>query len=318
MAFFGNPYNLLILILTLIFGVATFLSLRKNYKRLSFYFEGASYFSNDFGDRITKLHVTKKAIQINPSKDYVTYNFYIQNTGKSDLIKTDFSDEIKIILPNDAKVIDCKTTDSPLDIHSSISILSNKDLAISFQLLKKGEIIKISAFLEIDKTKSLQHSQIHFLKDTVFYYRGINFKKVELIVALKKHTTNLYYGIALFTIFEALAILLMIFLFHGFSYRSSYDIINFGDKIYHGDLLTLNSKELCFHIIQNIPHIDSILLMKNPNLNNLSISKHFLKISDYGYSIWIVIPALMIHYLAALNVFKGRIKYKRKIEKLFQ
>jgi len=165
--FQGNStFNLITFILGFLsLGLSIWLAINRYPKKLMLYYEGIKPLINQFYKELKSIELNSKTIILKPENRYLITTLYLQNTGKKDFTINDFENGIKIKFPKELAILEIINIDYPKEVNSLALINSQNEIEVSFNILKKREIIKFEILGELKES-------VHVFKEISFQCRG--------------------------------------------------------------------------------------------------------------------------------------------------
>ncbi len=200
--FFQNSYNLVSFVIAIIgIALAIWALIKKYPKKVSLYFQGSVPLMNYHLPDLKSIATDSKIIPIQNDHFYSISTFLLQNTGNSDLKRSDFEYGIKIEFPEEYKILDVRSIDYPIEVKSNCQIIKS-EIDINFALLKKKEIIRIDVWGE-------RKASINLFKSIKFKCRGTDVKSGNIEGVTSSSSSYLFeqlFVMFLISIFTVLSI----------------------------------------------------------------------------------------------------------------
>jgi len=204
--FQGNStFNLITFILGFLsLGLSIWLAINSYPKKLMLYYEGIKPLINQFYKELKSIELNSKTIILKPENRYLITTLYLQNTGKKDFTINDFENGIKIKFPKELTILEIINIDYPKEVNSLALINSQNEIEVSFNILKKREIIKFEILGELKES-------VHVFKEISFQCRGSNIAKGKIQKVVSKPSFDHLGEVLLLFLFSFLMFIMFCF-----------------------------------------------------------------------------------------------------------
>jgi hypothetical protein len=174
--------------ITFAFGIYSIRTYKKTKRVVSLEFKNRECYSL-FRDDVKRLNIELSYNKKPLSSALILLKAKVFNNGQVDIDKSRIYKPLKIISTKEFKWLESRITCQPIGATTNVTIITQNEIQIDWDLLKTKEFIEIEALIEIDNYDKLEGNKaIKFFNELTFDYRitDLNSIQKENVVSIYK------------------------------------------------------------------------------------------------------------------------------------